>query len=105
MRYPPTLTKRRGLLGGVVRGYVETWRDAPGRDATLRLQVRERIALEDPGGVLSGRVVKIEYEHVEDEWNEIRVHDFREGVELVALPGGSAVLLYRPDGKRIWRDF
>lgn len=52
-------------------------------------------ALERGGGTMSRRVRRVEYEHVEDEPNAVRFHDFTEraGVHLVATPDPRVVLL------------
>jgi hypothetical protein len=44
----------------------------------------------------------IRYRHVED--GEDYQHDFAPGVFLEAQRGGSGVI-YRPDGKPVWKDF
>lgn len=87
------------------RGWRELWRDADGLDAEVRIARRSGVNPDHPGGEMSSRVVRLDYEHVEDTDDVVRVHKFRPGVTMDALPGGRAVLLYREDGEPIWGDF
>lgn len=55
--------------------------------------------------LLSERAYALAYRHVED--GKDYKHDFASGVDVVTgdLGGTRAILLYRPDGKPLWKDF